>query len=199
MIQDLRKRMKAQIKKIPKKMFNKDLEELNKNQCWTTQWSEVAQLCPTLCNPMDCSPPGSLVHGIFQAWILEWVAISFSRGSFWPRDQTQVSHIVGRRFTIWATREAQNNTTAEMKDTLKGIKGRIIETEQISKLEDRMVKITSMEQKKEEGMKRNEDSLTDFQDNIKHTKIWIIGVPKEEKKEKGSEKISEEITVENFP
>ena len=154
-------------------MFNKDLEELNKNQCWTTQWSEVAQLCPTLCNPMDCSPPGSLVHGIFQAWILEWVEISFSRGSFWPRDQTQISHIVGRRFTIWATREAQNNTTAEMKDTLKGIKGRIIETEQISKLEDRMVKITSMEQKKEEGMKRNEDSLTDFQDNIKHTKIWI--------------------------
>ena len=58
-----------------------------------------------------------------------------------------------------------------MKNTLKGIKGRIIETEQISKLEDGMVKITSMEQNKEEGMKRNEDSLTDFQDNIKHTKI----------------------------
>ena len=58
-----------------------------------------------------------------------------------------------------------------MKNTLKGIKGRIIETEQISKLEDRMVKITSMEQKKEEGLKRNEDSLTDFQNNIKHTKI----------------------------
>ena len=92
-----------------------------------------------------------------------------------------------------------NNTIAEMKNILEGIKGRIIETEQISKLEDRMVKITSMEQNKEEGMKRNEDSLTDFQDNIKHTKIWIIGVPKEEKKEKGSEKIPEEIIVENFP
>ena len=52
----------------------------------------VAQSCPTLCNPMDCSLPGSSVHGIFQASILEWVAISFSRGSSWPRDRTQVSH-----------------------------------------------------------------------------------------------------------
>ena len=48
--------------------------------------SEVIQLCPTLCNPMDYSPPGSSVHGIFQARVLEWVAISFSRGSFRPRD-----------------------------------------------------------------------------------------------------------------
>ena len=61
--------------------------------------------CPTLWDPMDCSPPGSLVHGIFQAWILEWVAIPFSRGSSWPRDRTQVSCIVSRRFTVWATRE----------------------------------------------------------------------------------------------
>ena len=61
---------------------------------------KVAQSCPTLCDPMDCSPPGSLVHGIFQAWILEWVAISFSRGSSRPRDQTWVSCIVGRRFTV---------------------------------------------------------------------------------------------------
>ena len=64
----------------------------------------VAQLCPTLCNPMDCSPPGSSVHGIFQARILEWVAIVLSRVSSWPRNQTQVSHITGRFFTIWATR-----------------------------------------------------------------------------------------------
>ena len=54
---------------------------------------------------MDCSLPGSSVHGIFQARILEWVAISFSRRSSRPRDWTRVSHIVGRRFTIWATRE----------------------------------------------------------------------------------------------
>ena len=45
-----------------------------------------AQSCPTLCNPVDCGPPGSSVHGIFQARILEWVAISFSRGPSWPRD-----------------------------------------------------------------------------------------------------------------
>ena len=64
------------------------------------RFSSVAQSCPTLCDPMDCSPPGSLVHGIFQAWILEWVAISFSRGSSRPRDQTWVSCIVGRRFTV---------------------------------------------------------------------------------------------------
>ena len=67
---------------------------------------EAAQSCPTLCDPMDCSPPGSSVQGISQARKLEWVAISFSRGSYWPRDQTRVSHIAGRRFTIWATREA---------------------------------------------------------------------------------------------
>ena len=50
----------------------------------------VTQSCPTLCDPMNCSPPGSSVHGIFRARILEWVAISFSRGTSRPRDQTQV-------------------------------------------------------------------------------------------------------------
>ena len=60
-----------------------------------------------LCNPMDCSPPGSSLHGILQARILEWVAISFSRGSSQPRDRTWVSCITGRFFTIWAIREAQ--------------------------------------------------------------------------------------------
>ena len=68
-------------------------------------WSEVAQSCPTLCDPMDSSPPGSTVHGIFQARILEWATISFSRGSSQPRDQTQVSRTTGRRFTICATKE----------------------------------------------------------------------------------------------
>ena len=56
---------------------------------------------------MDCRPPGFSIHGIFQAWVLEWVAISFSRGSSWPGDWTWVSHIAGRRFTIWATREKE--------------------------------------------------------------------------------------------
>ena len=61
---------------------------------------EVTQSCPTLCDPMDCSPPGSSVHGIFQARVLEWGAISFSRRSSPPRNRTRVSCIVGRCFTI---------------------------------------------------------------------------------------------------
>ena len=71
--------------------------------------SEVTQLCRTLCDPTDCSPPGSSVHGILQARILEWIAISFSRGSSWCRDRTQVSRIAGRCFNLWATREAPHN------------------------------------------------------------------------------------------
>ena len=61
---------------------------------------KVTQSCPALCDPKDCSLPGSSVHGILQARILEWVAIPFSRGSFQPGDQTQVSHIAGGFFTI---------------------------------------------------------------------------------------------------
>ena len=67
----------------------------------------VSQLCPTLCDPMDCSPPGSSVHEILQASILEWVAIPFSRGSSQPRGRTWVSCIAGRFFTVWAPREAR--------------------------------------------------------------------------------------------
>ena len=62
----------------------------------------VAQSCLTFCNPVDCSPPGSSVHGILQAIILKWVALSFSRGSSQPRDQIQVSDTACRFFTIWA-------------------------------------------------------------------------------------------------
>ena len=61
----------------------------------TNVLSDVAQSCPTLCDPMDCSPPGSSVHGMFHARVLEWGAISFSRGSSQPRGQTQVSRIAG--------------------------------------------------------------------------------------------------------
>ena len=62
----------------------------------------VAQSCPLLRDPMDCSPPGSSAHGILQAIILEWIAIPSSRGSSWHRDQTWVSCIADRFFTIWA-------------------------------------------------------------------------------------------------
>ena len=71
---------------------------------WCEMWSR--SVVSDLCDPMNCSPPGSSVHGILQARILEWVAISFSRGSSRPGDQTRVSHIAGRHFTLWATREA---------------------------------------------------------------------------------------------
>ena len=66
----------------------------------------VAQSCPTLCSSMDCNPPGSSVRRISQARILEWVAIPFSRGSFQPRDQTQISCMAVRFFTACTTREA---------------------------------------------------------------------------------------------
>ena len=71
--------------------------------------SEVTQWCPTLCDPMDCSLPGYSIHGTFQARVLEWIAISFSRGFSWPRNRTRVSCIAGRRFTLWATREAHSS------------------------------------------------------------------------------------------
>ena len=93
-----------------------------------------------------------------------------------------------------------NSTITEMKNTLEGINSRITEAEeQISDLEDRMVEFTATEQNKEKRMKRNEDSLRDLWDNIKHNNIRVTGVPEGEEREKGPEEIFEEIIVENFP
>ena len=67
--------------------------------------------CPALCETMDCSPPGPSVYGIFQARILQWVVVSFSRGSSWPRDQTRVSCISYKARWIlyhWVTWEAMS-------------------------------------------------------------------------------------------
>ena len=90
-----------------------------------------------------------------------------------------------------------SNTITEIKNTLEGINSRISEAEEwISDLEDKMVEITFEEQNK---VKRTEDSLRDLWDNIKYINIWIIGVPEEEEKKKGYEKIFEEIMVDNFP
>ena len=72
----------------------------------------VAQLCLTLCNPMDYT-----VHGILQARILRWVAIPFSRGSSQPRDRTQVSRIEGGFFTSWATTESMKKTETRSANT----------------------------------------------------------------------------------
>ena len=92
------------------------------------------------------------------------------------------------------------NTINEIKNTLEGINSRITEAEErITDLEDKIVEITTAEQNKEKRMKRIEDSLRDLWDNIKRTNIRIIGVPEEEEKKKWSEKMFEEIMVENFP
>ena len=96
-----------------------------------------------------------------------------------------------------------NNTIIEMKNAWEGINSRITEAEEwISEMEDRVVEITSTEQSKVKIIQRNEDSLRDIWDNIKHIKIHIIGVQEveeEEGDEKGSEKTSEEIIVIKLP
>jgi len=81
--------------------------------------SEVAQSCLILCDPMDCSLLGCSVHGNFQAIILEWIAISFSRGSSLPKDWTQVSHTVDRRLTVRASREVHEQYERQKDKTLK--------------------------------------------------------------------------------
>ena len=81
-------------------LFTIDKISSNQNDCQQANTANpcvlAPQSCPTLCDPMDCSPPGSSVHGILQARTLEWVAISISRGSSQPRDPTQVS-CIGRQ------------------------------------------------------------------------------------------------------
>ena len=87
-----------------------------------------------------------------------------------------------------------------MNNIVEAINSRITETEaQINDLEDRIMEITATEQNLEERMKRNEDSLRDLWDNIKCISIHITGVPKGEEREKGPEKIFEEIIAKNFP
>jgi len=93
-----------------------------------------------------------------------------------------------------------NNATNEIKNTLEGTNSRITETEdRICEVEDRMVEINEAERKKEKRIKRNEDNLRDLWDNVKRPKIRIRGVPEEEDKKKGHDKILQEIIVENFP
>ena len=78
--------------------------------CTLMYWAcvcAVSQSCPALCNPMDYSRPRSSVHGIFQARTMQWAAISFSRGSSWPRNQTCVSCIVRWILYHWASLEAK--------------------------------------------------------------------------------------------
>ena len=89
---------------------------------WTDRvknWKQevlVSKLCLTLCNFMNCNPPGSSVHGILQTRILEWVAVSYSRGSSQPRDQIQISGTAGIFFTTWATRQAKVITSKVLEE-----------------------------------------------------------------------------------
>ena len=71
--------------------------------------------CVLLCDPMDCSLPGSSIHGIFQARVLEWIAVSFSRGCSRPRDRTWVSHIADRCFTVWTTSQVYSSSRINIK------------------------------------------------------------------------------------
>ena len=80
----------------------------------------VIQSCPTSCDPMDCSPPSSSVHGVLQARILEWVAIPFSRESSQSRDRTWVSCIAGEVFTVWVMREAPHLHHMSLWDRSRG-------------------------------------------------------------------------------
>ena len=83
--------------------------------------SVISLSCLTLCDPLDCSPPGSSVYGILQARILEWIAMPFSRGASWPRDWTWVAHIADRFFTVWATGEAPSNELLFLKSLSQGL------------------------------------------------------------------------------
>ena len=93
-----------------------------------------------------------------------------------------------------------NNAIAEIKSILEGTNSRITEAEdRISEVEDRMVEINEAKRKKKKKTKRNEDNHRDLWNNVKCPNIQIIGIPKEEDKKKGHEKMLEEITIENFP
>ena len=101
---------------------------------------------------------------------------------------------------IKKSQSIMNNAITEIKSTLEGTNSRITEAEdRISEVEERMVEINEAERKKEKRIKRNEDNIRDLWDNVKCPNIQIIGVPEEEDKKKGHEKIHEEIILENFP
>ena len=92
---------------LGKKSSNRGCHGLEAQSPYVQVKMKVSHSCPTLCDPM-----AYIVHGILQARILEWVAFPFSRGSSQPRDWTQVFHIAGRGFNLWATREAPRNLWA---------------------------------------------------------------------------------------
>uniref|UniRef100_A0A8D1D3S7 L1 transposable element RRM domain-containing protein n=1 Tax=Sus scrofa TaxID=9823 RepID=A0A8D1D3S7_PIG len=96
--------------------------------------------------------------------------------------------------------EELQNTITEIKNSLEAANSRIQEAQEpISEVEDRLVEIMGAEQKREKRLKTNEESPGDPWDNVKRSNIRIIGVPEGEEREKGTEKIFQEIIAENFP
>jgi len=120
------------------------------------KWKEVAQLCPTLCNSMDCSLRGFSIYGNFPGKILEWVAISFSRRSSRPSDWTQVSRIIGRRFTVWATREVR--VCVCMYVYIRGFPGGSV-VKNVPAVQETWVLSLGQEDPLEEGMATHSDIL----------------------------------------
>ena len=103
-----RKDVEAKLKGFQKESLN-EVQEPSKIPYLKWKVTVFVKSCLTLWDPRNCSPPGSSVHGILQAKILQWVAILFSRGSSQPGDQIPFSCITGGFFTLWATREEKNN------------------------------------------------------------------------------------------
>ena len=102
--------LKVEKQTLPDTLMERHVFNIDEKQCLIIIFKvKVSQSCPTLCDPMNCNLPGSSVHWILQARILEWVAVSFSRESSQPRDQTQVSRIAGGFFSIWTAQEACNH------------------------------------------------------------------------------------------
>ena len=102
--------LKVEKQTPPDTLMERHFFNIDEKQCLIIIFKvKVSQSCPTLCDPMNCNLPGSSVHWILQARILEWVAVSFSRESSQPRDQTQVSRIAGGFFSIWTAQEACNH------------------------------------------------------------------------------------------
>ena len=131
----------------------------------------VTQSCPTLCNPMDSSPPGSPAHGIPQARILEWVSLPFSRASSWHRDQTWVFCIGGRFFTIWATREASKNTGVGCHVLLQGISPTQGTICKVKKKKKRHI----YSRKKHTNIQKTENPILTFLLKI-HGEVFLLGL-----------------------
>ena len=125
-LSDLGRKWVWEAEEIPRKICIVS-SKVAKTPCKIEREREVTQSCPTLCNPMDGSLPGSAVHGIFQARILEWAAISFSRGSSQSRDRTRVACIADKLFTVWATREALQNWKRNYLSPMRLIKSECIQ------------------------------------------------------------------------